>query len=146
LLHERNNILNLLRQRYIIFLFCFTNATLFNKKLINMKSTLNTELLARMLKNKRVDKGLRAVANEIGGVSAATLSRIEQGKIPDVDTFIRICKWLNVTTDTFIIGSPEKKSISTKDLVVAHLRAERELSKDTVTMLIKMIDLAYSKK
>jgi len=111
-----------------------------------MQSTLNTELLAGMLKNKRGDKGLRAVAEEIGGVSFATLSRIEQGKIPDVDTFIRICKWLDVTTDTFIVGSSKKKPVSTKEQVVAHLRADRELSKGTVNMLIKMIDMAYNSK
>jgi transcriptional regulator with XRE-family HTH domain len=111
-----------------------------------MQSTLNTELLAGMLKDKRGDKGLRAVAEEIGNVSFATLSRIEQGKIPDVDTFIRICKWLEVATDTFIVGTQNQKTISTKDQVVAHLRAERELSKDTVNMLIKMINMAYNTK
>ena len=111
-----------------------------------MQTTLNTELLAGMLKSKRADKGLRAVALEISNVSAATLSRIEQGKIPDVDTFIRICKWLNVTTDTFIVSDVKLKPISTKEQVVAHLRAERELSKETVNMLIQMIDLAYSTK
>ena len=111
-----------------------------------MESTLNTELLAGMLKGKRADRGLRAVAEEIGDVSFTTLSRIEQGKVPDVDTFIKICKWLNVTADTFIIGGYNKKTISTKDQVVAHLRAERELSKDTVNMLIKMIDMAYNTK
>ena len=60
--------------------------------------------LQLMLKDKRGNKGLRAIAQEIGGVSFATLSRIEQGKIPDVDTFVKICKWLGVSTDTFIIG------------------------------------------
>lgn len=111
-----------------------------------MQSTLNTELLAGMLKNKRAHKGLRAIAQEIGNVSAATLSRIEQGKIPDVDTFIRICRWLNVSTDTFIEGNKKGEVVSTKDQVVAHLRAERELSRDTVNMLIKMIDMAYNTK
>lgn len=111
-----------------------------------MQSTLNTELLAGMLKNKRGDKGLRAVADEIGGVSFATLSRIEQGKLPDVDTFIRICKWLDVTTDTFIIGGENKKQISPKEQILAHLRADRELSKDMTNMLIKMIDMAYNSK
>jgi transcriptional regulator with XRE-family HTH domain len=111
-----------------------------------MESTLNTELLASMVKSKRGDKGLRALAEEIEGVSFATLSRIEQGKIPDVDTFIRICKWLNVPSDTFILNKSKKKTPSTKDQVVAHLRAERELSKDTVNMLIKMIDMAYNNK
>ena len=111
-----------------------------------MESTLNTELLAGMLKNKRAEKGLRTVAQEIGGVSFATLSRIEQGKVPDVDTFIRICKWLDVPTDTFIIGNSNTKTISTKEQVVYHLRAERELSKDVINTLIKMIDIAYNTK
>lgn len=112
-----------------------------------MESTLNTELLAGMVKGKRGTRGLRAVADEIGEVSFATLSRIEQGKIPDVETFIKICKWLDVPTDKFIVGTSTKtKAISTQQQVVAHLRAERELSKDTINMLIKMIDMAYSSK
>ena len=111
-----------------------------------MQTTLNTDLLAGMLKNKRADKGLRAIAAEIGGVSFATLSRIEQGKVPDVDTFIRICKWMNVPTDSFIVSNANTKTISTKDQVVAHLRAERTLKKETVDMLIQMIDMAYKTK
>lgn len=111
-----------------------------------MQTNLDTELLAGMLKSKRADKGLRAVAEEIGNVSAATLSRIEQCKIPDVDTFIRICKWLNVSTDIFIITKTKKKPVSTKEKVVAHLRADRELSKENINMLIRMIDMAYSTK
>jgi transcriptional regulator with XRE-family HTH domain len=111
-----------------------------------MQTTLNSELLAGMLKNKRASKGLRIAAKEIGGVSAATLSRLEQGKIPDVDTFIRICKWLDVPSDTFIIGGPKRKIVSTKEQVVAHLRADKELGKDTVNMLIKMIEMAYNSK
>ena len=111
-----------------------------------MQSTLNTELLSGMVKSHRATKTLRAAAEEIGNVSAATLLRVEQGKIPDVDTFIRICKWLNVPSDTFIISGASPKQVSTKDHLVAHLRAERELSKETINMLIQMIDMAYSTK
>lgn len=111
-----------------------------------MQSTLNTDLLAGMLKSKRESKGLRTIATEIGNVSAATLSRIEQGKIPDVDTFINICKWLEVPTDTFVNDQLQNSTISNKDQVVAHLRAEKELSTETVNMLIKMIDMAYKTK
>lgn len=111
-----------------------------------MESTLNTDLLAGMLKNKRANRGLRAVAEEIGGVSFATLSRIEQGKIPDVATFIKICKWLDVPSDTFILEDSNRSIPSNKEQVVAHLRAERELDKETVDMLIKMIDIAYLTK
>lgn len=112
-----------------------------------MQSTLNTELLAGMLKNKRGNKGLRAVADEIGGVSFATLSRIEQGKVPDVDTFIRICKWLEVPTDLFIKDAHSAAAaVSTKDHVVAHLRADKALSNTMSDMLINMINMAYNSK
>jgi transcriptional regulator with XRE-family HTH domain len=110
-----------------------------------MSTTLDTSKLADMLKSKRGNKGLRAVATEIGSVSAPTLSRIEQGKVPDVDTFVNICKWLNVSADFFIIGQ-SNEGFSNQDRVVAHLRADKELNKETVDMLIKMIDMAYNTK
>jgi len=107
---------------------------------------LNSDLLSGMIKEKRGEKGLRDTAVEIGGVSPATISRIEQGKIPDVDTFIKICKWLETSTDTFIINNKSNKEKSNKERIVAHLRAEKELEKSTVNMLLKMIDLAYENK
>lgn len=111
-----------------------------------MISTLNSELLAGMIKEKRGKTGLRDIASEIGGVSAATISRIEKGKLPDVDTFIKICKWLGTTTDTFIIDGGDSENKSNKDHIVAHLRADRELDSSTVEMLLKMIEMAYDKK
>jgi len=107
---------------------------------------LNSELLTKMIRSKRSKKGLREAAKEIGNISAATLSRIEQGKIPDVDTFIKICKWLGVSTDTFIIEKVSKKTQTNHEFIVAHLRAEKELPSDTVSMLIKMIEMAYDSK
>ncbi len=110
-----------------------------------MSTTLDTAKLADMLRSKRGNKGLRAIASEMGEVSAPTLSRIEQGKLPDVDTFIKICKWLQVPTDFFILNK-SSEPMSSKEHVVAHLRAERELSKETIDMLLRMIDLAYASK
>lgn len=107
---------------------------------------LNSDLLSGMIKEKRGEKGLRETAVEIGGVSPATISRIEKGKIPDVDTFIKICKWLETSSDTFIINNKNNKESSNKELIVAHLRAEKELEKSTINMLLKMIDLAYENK
>jgi len=111
-----------------------------------MATTLNSELLAGMIKEKRGKRVLRDVSIEIGDVSPATLSRIEQGKIPDVDTFIKLCKWLETPTDTFIIDQTNIELKSNKDHIVAHLRAEKELEPDTVQMLLKMIDIAYATK
>lgn len=112
-----------------------------------METTFNNTLLASMIIEKRGKKSLRTAANEIGNLSFVTLSRLEQGKVPDIDTFLRICKWLNVSTSTFIINNLElRQQLSTKELVLAHLRSDKTLSKDTSNMLIKIIDLAYNSK
>jgi transcriptional regulator with XRE-family HTH domain len=56
---------------------------------------LTLETLGRVAAEKRGDVGVRAAAKEIG-ISPATLSRVERGYLPDLDTFGKICKWLNV--------------------------------------------------
>ena len=63
--------------------------------------------LALSIKEKRGDRGLREVANEIG-ISHATISRIENGKSPDIETFKKICEWLNVDPGE-MLGVKEQK-------------------------------------
>lgn len=56
------------------------------------------------VKTRRViylDIGLREAAAEIG-ISFATLSRIENSKIPDLLTYAKVCKWLNVDMNLFL--------------------------------------------
>lgn len=43
---------------------------------------------------------LRDAAEEIG-IVAATLSRLEKDATPDVDTMLKVCKWLNVPSDRY---------------------------------------------
>lgn len=102
-----------------------------------------------MIRTKRGDRGLREVAAEMK-ISAATLSRVEQGKLPDVETFLRICGWLEVEPSEFSSSKtadfkPLSKQ-STPELVEAHLRADRTLSADTTEALVQMIRLAYRKQ
>lgn len=110
-----------------------------------MSNEIDIRELARMLRAKRGKNGLRSVAQEIGGVSASTLSRIEQGKIPDLDTFIKLCKWLGVSTDHFTQGNEnlESQAAPTFAVVAAHLRADRTLDPQTAEALVTMIQMAY---
>lgn len=109
--------------------------------------TMNLRDLGPMVRAKRGTKGLREVASEIGEVSASTLSRIENGGVPDLDTFVRICKWLEVPFERFIIKegdiSFEKDDGSRQDVIAAHLRADRTLDPETADVLVKMIQVAY---
>lgn len=57
------------------------------------------KMFTQMLKEKK-RIGLRDFAKEID-ISAATLSRIENGKMPDLETYFRICFWLKRSTNEF---------------------------------------------
>lgn len=107
-----------------------------------MSKSLDTNKLADLLRSKRGSKGLRLIASEIGGVSASTLSRIEQGNLPDIETFLRICDWLEVTPD-FFTKNEAMNGKPSKNQVIAHLRADRTLPPATAEALIQMINLAY---
>lgn len=111
-----------------------------------MQSTLNTDLLSSAIKSKRGKKGLRDTSTEIGDISPATLSRVEQGNLPDVDTFIRICKWLGMSTDTFVSGKKMSTSeLSEKDRLVYQLRSSQELDSDTISAMVAMVNMAFTK-
>ncbi|GAB3990387.1 hypothetical protein GCM10028807_17440 [Spirosoma daeguense] len=113
-------------------------------KQMEAHSFLNTSLLSSMVRSRRGDKVLRDAVKEIGDISPSTLSRIEQGHVPDVETFIRICQWIGEPTETFINATGESgQSNSGQQKIIAHLRAEKALSPKTVEMLVKVIELAY---
>jgi transcriptional regulator with XRE-family HTH domain len=104
--------------------------------------SINIQSLSQMIKSKRGDRGLRETAKAIGDISVSTLSRVENGNLPDIDTYMKLCKWLDVSIDFF--AADAQPSESKKNLVVANLRADKTLSQDMAEALIKMIDLAYA--
>jgi transcriptional regulator with XRE-family HTH domain len=108
-------------------------------------SEIDIKELGAQLRARRGRRGLREIAKEIGDVSASTLSRVEKGKVPDLDTFVRLCRWLGLAPEHFMDVSKQKGVTgSTKDVVVAHLRAERTLDPKTVEALVGMINLAFN--
>lgn len=104
---------------------------------------IDLERFSAEVKTKRGKQGLREVATEIGGVSAPTLSRIEQGNVPDLDTYIVICKWLGKSPKEFTIGETKEEEGSVPKIIEARLRADKTLPKETVDALSRMIELAY---
>lgn len=65
-----------------------------------MKVHYDAKRLATAVKEKRGDTGLRAAGKEIG-VSAATLSRVENKKEPDINSMAKICVWLDIQMEYF---------------------------------------------
>ena len=105
-----------------------------------MNTIVDTIKFSEMIKSKRGAEGLRSLASRIG-VSPSTLSRVEQGNLPDIDTYVKLCGWLDVSTDFFLRS--QKNQVAGHQGVVAHLRADRTLPQETTEALIRMINLAY---
>lgn len=51
---------------------------------------------------------LRKIAEEVG-VSAATLSRVQRGKMPDLESFGKICKWMEGDMNDYFYQSIDEE-------------------------------------
>lgn len=61
---------------------------------------MGIEQIGGLLAKHRGNMGLRAAAKEIG-ISPSTLSRIENGHVPDVGTLEKVCQWIGEDTTKF---------------------------------------------
>ena len=93
--------------------------------------------LGPLLKEERGKRGIREVAKEIG-ISSATLSRVERGKLPDLDTFTKICNWLSIDPGEVLGCKPQQKKANSS-AIYAHYRADKNLSPNAANALAKMI-------
>jgi DNA-binding Xre family transcriptional regulator len=99
---------------------------------------ITLEQLGPMLKKQRGSVGVRAAAKEIG-ISAATLSRVESGKQPDLATFAKICDWLEIDPGEVLGCSAARGSTDRAAACSAQFRAERTMSPETARHLTEMI-------
>ena len=96
--------------------------------------------IGQLLRDRRGKGGIREVAREIG-ISPATLSRVENGKLPDLDTFSKICKWLKIDPGEVLgwKGEVLGSSSSQDGIISAHLRADKNQSPQAAQALAEMI-------
>lgn len=66
---------------------------------------MDISALAQQMLVRRGSLGVRAAARE-AGVSPATLSRVENGHVPDLETFEKICRWLGEDPNNFLAVQP----------------------------------------
>lgn len=100
---------------------------------------LSIHSLGRKLADARGDRGIRQVAREIG-VSPATLSRVERGYLPDLETFSKVCKWLRVDPGQILGVVPRSESAPK---VAVHFRKDAALAPATAQALAQMVLAAH---
>jgi transcriptional regulator with XRE-family HTH domain len=111
------------------------------------KGQFDAEAFYAALDNQRQSKGMswKQVA-ERSGVSASTLTRMAQGKRPDVDSMAALAAWSGLSVDSFVHHEDVKK-VKTDSLskITAYLRADPNLSPHSADAIEAVIKAAYDK-
>ena len=111
-----------------------------------MSRFLDTHHLAAVVKTKRGNRSLRDVAQALEDMSPSTLSRIENEKMVDVQTFLRICDWLQVAPQAFIKNTDEvrEQEMTTLERIEVVLRTDRTLPPESADALITLVKVTYN--
>jgi transcriptional regulator with XRE-family HTH domain len=95
---------------------------------------LSIEELGRLILVRRGSRGIRDAAAEVE-ISPATLSRVERGHMPDLETFAKICRWLERDPREFL-GMDAARS---EPRAVIHFRKKKTVAPETAEALGELI-------
>lgn len=104
--------------------------------------------LGALLRERRGGTGIREAAREIG-ISPATLTRVEAGRLPDLGTFQKICAWLKINPaeildlPTELSELPARANETSQAAAAVHLRADQTLPQEAANDLAQLIVIAH---
>jgi transcriptional regulator with XRE-family HTH domain len=76
------------------------------------------------------------------GVPVATFSRVENGRMPDLDTFRSLVAWIGVPPETFFEAT--SAVVNTPAAIAEHLRADPALDPEAATRIASLVEELYS--
>jgi transcriptional regulator with XRE-family HTH domain len=91
----------------------------------------------RLLAAKRGARGVRAAALE-AEVSSSTYSRVENGHMPDLETFAKLCRWLDRDPADFL-GLERGKGDAFAAKAVVHFKKKKTVKTETAKSLGELI-------
>jgi transcriptional regulator with XRE-family HTH domain len=86
----------------------------------------------------------KLVASE-SGVSASTLTRMAQGKRPDVDGLAALAAWSGLNADDFVVSSTERPAVEPLAQITTFLRSDKNLSPEAASALDQLIKVTYER-
>src|SRR5580704_6660253 len=100
------------------------------------------EDLGPLVAQRRKELGLSLrEASAASGVPVATLSRIEQGRMPDLGTFRRVVEWIGEKPERFF--APTERVENTADTIAEHLRSDPALTDDAADKIASIVRDLY---
>jgi transcriptional regulator with XRE-family HTH domain len=109
------------------------------------KSVFNVDKFFNHLDSKRKDNNYTwKKVSEKSKVSASTLTRIAQGKHPDVDSLGLLCEWAKLDANEFFNTKDNVKEIDFMAQLSVNLRADKKLNKDSIEAIESTLRAAYN--
>lgn len=107
---------------------------------------INVDALIAALDAERRAKGLswRQLA-KAAGISPSTLTRMQQGKSPDVNTFSALTRWLNVPAERFYAARPSRPDQRDDPMAVIStlLRGKKKMNPKAMSALQELVNAAF---
>lgn len=79
------------------------------------------------------------------GVSASTLTRMAQGKRPDVDGLAALCAWSGLDADKFVRSRDDRPNAEPLALISTYLKSDKNLTPEAATALDQVIRATYER-
>jgi transcriptional regulator with XRE-family HTH domain len=93
---------------------------------------------------QRQSRGLlwKQVAGE-AKIGQSTLTRLAQGKRPDVDSLAALVDWAGLSADSFVVRTQGQNVAEPLAMISTYLRADRNLSPQAADALEKVVRATY---
>lgn len=86
----------------------------------------------------------KQVAEE-SGISASTLTRMAQGKRPDVDGLAALAAWSGLNTDDYVRSAEARPEPEPLAKISTYLRSDKNLSPEAAVALDELVKATYER-
>ncbi|MEZ0108762.1 transcriptional regulator with XRE-family HTH domain [Catenulispora sp. EB89] len=80
---------------------------------------------------------------EQAGVSQSTLTRLAQGKRPDVDSLAALVDWAGLKADDYVIRVHQNEPANPLAMISTYLKSDRNLTPEAAAALEKVVKATY---
>ena len=77
------------------------------------------------------------------GISQSTLTRLAQGKRPDVDSLAALVDWADLRADDFVVRTKTPAPPEPMAMISTYLRADRSLTPEAAEAIETVVQAAY---
>jgi transcriptional regulator with XRE-family HTH domain len=78
-------------------------------------------------------------------VSASTLTRMAQGRRPDVDSLAALVAWAGLSADTFVLGDQPRPEPGTLTMISTYLKGDPQLTAEAAEALDQLVKATYER-